>query len=139
MNKIGPFISNRYKTIGPDINVEGWGQKYSSPYIVSPNPDFYHGPWMPNFVQGRHKFRNQPRILGQAGKMPGNFNKPKSWSNENRYTSSLVNSDPFYAHGIGNCDCRLGVDSSENISIKQSGSSYLTALGYLAFAISAIL
>lgn len=139
MNKVGPFISNRYRTIGPDIEAEGWGQKYSSPYVISPNPDFYHGPWMPNFVRGRHKFRTQPRVLGRAGRMPGSFNKPERWSNEKRYTSSVVESAPFYAHGVSGCNCELGAVAAEATKASVSKSSYLTALGYLAFAISSIL
>lgn len=54
---IGPQVG-RYKSLGPDIDAEGWRQKYSSPFILPENPPtWYRGPWRQNFIRGERRFQ----------------------------------------------------------------------------------
>ena len=61
---IGPHFGQRV-LIGPEIDVPGWGQRYSSPYILPlTKPTEWNGPDRPDFTRGRHPFRTVPRGPG---------------------------------------------------------------------------
>lgn len=106
---IRPWIGT-YEKIGADIEAPGWGQRYSTPYIRPvnpPNPDYYHGPSYPAMdVRGRHPFRTQPRELGPYV-VAGSVSQPTGLQR-----TSLVASNPYYAHGLSGSYSGFGLEPS---------------------------
>lgn len=96
---IRPWIGT-YEKIGADVNVPGWGQRYSTPYIRPvnpPNPDYYHAPTVEQMdLRGRHPYRTQPRELPVGGVLPPGAPRPIGLQQ-----ATLVSSSPYYAHGLG--------------------------------------
>lgn len=88
------------------IEVPGWNQSMSSPFIYSPQgyrPDWVHGPWEHDFTRGRHAVRTIPRgnaLIDQST----NVSPPPSWDPSRMYSSTIVDSSPNYAHGYGELD-----------------------------------
>jgi hypothetical protein len=115
-----PWIGS-YERIGPDIEASGWGQRYSSPYILPANPpDYYHGTEFPmHDVRGRHAYRTQPRELG-----PYVIDDPVGMRPPRR--PSLVESNPYYAHDLGGYAAPAGASG-----FGLEPSSLLYALGAL--------
>lgn len=67
---IGPKVLS-HRLVGPNIEVPGWNQTYSSPYVIPDYPvDTYTGPWGADLTRGRHQYRTQPRTLGPSNAVP---------------------------------------------------------------------